>query len=94
MADAVARVTDLRVFHLEDIGPHYATTLRCWRENLFRNLDAVRALGCPEEFIRKWEFYLCYCEGGFTEQVIGDVQILLTKPLARPEPIAPPLGQS
>jgi len=43
MSGAVARATDLRLFHLDDIGPHYATTLRLWRENLFRNLEGVRA---------------------------------------------------
>ena len=84
MSDALARVADMRIFHLEDIGPHYATTLKRWRENLFANLDRVRALGYPEEFIRMWEFYFCYCEAGFTERAIGDVQMLLVKPDARP----------
>jgi cyclopropane-fatty-acyl-phospholipid synthase len=74
----------LRLVHLDDIGPHYATTLRLWRENLFRNLAAVRALGYPEEFIRMWEFYLAYCEAGFAERALGDVQALLLKPEARP----------
>lgn len=92
MSDAVARVTDMRLYHLEDIGPHYATTLRRWRENLFANLDQVRALGYPEEFIRRWEFYFCYCEGGFAERALGDVQMLLVKPWARPQPIVPPLS--
>lgn len=92
MGDSIARVTDLRLYHLEDIGPHYATTLKLWRENMFANLDQVRALGYPDEFIRMWEFYFCYCEGGFTERAIGDVQMLLVKPLARPQPIVPPLA--
>ncbi len=84
ITDAVARVTDMRLVDLLDIGEHYATTLRCWRENLFANLERVRALGYPEEFIRMWEFYFCYCEGGFIERVIGDAQMLFIKPLARP----------
>ncbi len=87
MTDAITRTTDMRVFGLEDIGPHYATTLRHWRENFFARLDQVRALGYPEEFIRMWEFYLCYCEAGFTERAIGDVQMLLVKPEARPRPL-------
>jgi cyclopropane-fatty-acyl-phospholipid synthase len=91
MSDSIARASDMRLIHLEDIGPHYATTLRLWRENLFANLDQVRALGYPDAFIRMWEFYLCYCEGGFSERVLGDVQMLLVKPLARPEPVLPPL---
>ena len=51
----------------------------------------VRALGYPEEFIRMWEFYLCYSEGGFRERYIGDVQMLLTKPASRRAPILPRL---
>ncbi|MDH3310241.1 MAG: cyclopropane-fatty-acyl-phospholipid synthase family protein [Gammaproteobacteria bacterium] len=83
MANAVARATDLRIVHLEDIGPHYATTLRHWRENLYTNADAVRQLGVSEEFLRMWEFYLCYCEGGFAERALGDAQLLLAKPQNR-----------
>jgi cyclopropane-fatty-acyl-phospholipid synthase len=92
MTDAIARVTDLRLIHLEDIGAHYAITLRRWRERLFANLGEVRALGYPEEFIRMWEFYFCYCEGGFAECAVGDVQMLLVKPLARPQAIQPSLS--
>jgi cyclopropane-fatty-acyl-phospholipid synthase len=85
IADSVRRATDLKVSHLEDIGPHYATTLLRWRENFMARLAQVRALGYPESFIRMWEFYLCYCEGGFRERQIGDVQVLLTKPRCRVE---------
>jgi cyclopropane-fatty-acyl-phospholipid synthase len=83
VSEALARVTDMRIFNLEDITPHYATTLRMWRERFLQNLHRFRDLGYPESFIKMWEFYLCYCEGGFLERVIGDVQILLTKPLCR-----------
>ncbi|HET7201925.1 MAG TPA: cyclopropane-fatty-acyl-phospholipid synthase family protein [Steroidobacteraceae bacterium] len=83
IVDAVRRSTDLKLFHLEDIGPHYATTLLRWRENFMSRLDRVRALGYPESFIRMWEFYLCYCEGGFRERQVGDVHMLLTKPRCR-----------
>jgi len=88
IADSVARVTDLKFFNLEDIGPHYAPTLRLWRERFFANLRQVKALGYPESFVRLWEFYLCYCEGGFAERQLGDVQILLTKPDCRRAAIA------
>ncbi len=91
ISDAVARATDLRMVHLEDITTHYATTLRRWRENFFANLDQVKALGFPDAFIRMWEFYLCYCEGGFAERYLGDVQVLFTKPMCRREPILPAL---
>jgi len=90
MSGSIARVTDLNLVHLEDIGPHYATTLARWRENLFANVDRVRALGYPEDFIRMWEFYFCYCEAGFAERAIGDAQMLLAKPLARPAPLTAP----
>ena len=92
MSDAVARVTDMKLFHLEDIGPHYATTLAKWRENLASNLDRVRTAGYSDEFIRMWEFYFCYCEAGFLERAIGDVQMMLVKPGARPCPITPSLA--
>jgi len=87
MGDAVATATDLRLVHLEDITPHYARTLRTWRESFFENIGQVRALGYSETFIRMWEFYLCYCEAGFQERYLGDVQMLLAKPLWRGEPL-------
>ncbi|HVF34233.1 MAG TPA: cyclopropane-fatty-acyl-phospholipid synthase family protein [Candidatus Saccharimonadia bacterium] len=83
MMGALARVGDLKLFHLEDIGPSYAVTLHKWRERFHANLPAVRALGYPERFVRMWDYYLSYCEGGFVERSIGDVQMLLVKPDAR-----------
>jgi len=79
LAQAMADSSDLRIVHLEDIGPHYATTLARWRDNFFTNLDQVRALGYPESFCRMWEYYLSYCEAGFTERALGDVQMLLAR---------------
>ena len=70
---------DLRIVHLEDIGPHYATTLSRWRRNFFANIAGVRAMGYPETFNRMWEFYLRYCEAGFAEHALGDVQVLLAR---------------
>jgi cyclopropane-fatty-acyl-phospholipid synthase len=80
MLNSITKVSDMRLFDLEDIGPHYATTLRMWRENFFANIQQVRQLGYTEEFIKMWEFYLCYCEGGFEERALGDVHMLLAKP--------------
>jgi cyclopropane-fatty-acyl-phospholipid synthase len=80
MLTSITRASDLKLYDCEDIGPHYATTLRKWRESFFANIDAVRRLGYSEQFIRMWEFYLCYCEGGFAERVLGDVHLLLVKP--------------
>ena len=92
ISTAMTRSTDLRLFHLEEISPHYATTLRQWRERFQKNLPKVRELGFSEPFIRMWEYYLCYCEGGFQERYLGDVQMLLVKPFCRREPILPPIS--
>ncbi|GMG87250.1 SAM-dependent methyltransferase [Biformimicrobium ophioploci] len=83
MAEALTRVTDMRIFHLDDIGPHYARTLAAWRERFWGKVREIRDMGYPEEFLRMWDYYFCYCEGAFIERYIGDVQLLLTKPLAR-----------
>lgn len=79
LARAMADSSDLRIVHLEDIGPHYATTLARWRSNFLANLGMVFAMGYPETFTRMWEFYLCYCEAGFAEHALGDVQVLLAR---------------
>jgi cyclopropane-fatty-acyl-phospholipid synthase len=84
---AMAGATDLRVTHLEDLSPHYATTLARWRERLGESRDAVRRLGLPERFLRMWEYYLCYCEAGFAERATGVVQVLLAGPDARRAPV-------
>jgi cyclopropane-fatty-acyl-phospholipid synthase len=88
LSRSMTRASDFKIFHLEDIGPHYARTLRHWRERFFRNLGRVRELGYDQSFIRLWEYYLCYCEGGFLERQLGTVQMLLTRPGCRREPIS------
>ena len=80
MTDSVSRQTDMRLLDLEDIGLHYATTLKHWRRRFLAQLDEVRRQAYPESFIRMWEFYLCYCEGAFEERAISDVLILFSKP--------------
>lgn len=84
MSDTLTRVTDMRIVDLEDIGPHYATTLRRWHERFSDSIDEVRGMGFSEEFIRMWQYYLCYCEGAFMERAIGNVQMLMMRPDARP----------
>ncbi len=83
MQNSITRASDLRLLDLQDIGPHYAPTLAAWRHNFFEKIEQVRALGYSEAFIKMWEFYLCYCEGGFEERALGDVHLLLAKPDAR-----------
>ena len=77
---SVRRATPLVVVDVEDIGRHYAETLRRWRDNLAGRIDEVAALGLDERFRRLWEFYLCYCEGAFLERHISDVQMVLAMP--------------
>jgi len=80
IADHLARDTDMQMVHLRDITRDYATTLAHWRERFLSRLDDVRAMGFSEEFIRMWDYYLVYCEGGFRERVIGTVQLAFAKP--------------
>ncbi len=87
MAACVGRETDLRIFHSEDFGSHYAVTLAHWRRNFWKAIANVRALGFDERFIRTWHYYLCYCEAAFLERQVGVSQILLTKPDCHREPL-------
>ena len=77
---AKTRVSDLALVALEDFGDSYARTLAAWRERFLARLPQVRALGFDERFIRLWEFYLAYCEGGFRERSIGVAHLLFAKP--------------
>ena len=79
IADQLARNTDMQMVHLRDITEDYAITLAHWRERFLSRLEDVRAMGFSEEFIRMWEYYLVYCEGGFRERVIGTVQLAFAK---------------
>ena len=90
MASSIAKITDMKMFHLEDIGPHYATTLRHWRQRFFNNVEQIKSHGYSDIFTRMWDFYLCYCEGAFIERAIGTVQMLLIKPDCRCKPVQLP----
>lgn len=83
MLESKSRSTDLALVHLEDFGSSYARTLQAWRERFMARLPEVRAQGFDERFVRMWEFYLAYCEGGFRERSIGVAQLLLAKPGSR-----------
>ena len=85
---SLARRTDLRPVALDDLTPHYARTLACWRERFRTAWPELRALGYDERFRRLWNLYLAYCEAGFRERRIGDVQLLLAKPAFRGEAVA------
>ena len=83
MIGAAARASGLRAIHVEDLTPHYAETLRRWQRRMAENLPRMRALGLSERFLRMWDFYLRYCEGGFEERQIGLVQMVFEQPDAR-----------
>lgn len=76
---AAANRAGLRVAAREEIGHHYATTLAKWRARLHENRRPIEALGYEEPLFRSWDLYLSYCEAGFAEGRIGDVQLLLEK---------------
>lgn len=84
MLASKTRSSDLALIALEDFGLSYARTLQAWRERFLAQLPAVRAQGFDERFIRLWEFYLAYCEGGFRERSIGVSHLVLAKPGWRP----------
>lgn len=80
IAHDLARRTDLQLVHLHDITASYVATLRNWRERFGANAPALAGLGYDERFRRLWTLYLAYCEAGFAERRIRDVQLLLAKP--------------
>jgi cyclopropane-fatty-acyl-phospholipid synthase len=79
----LARHTDLQLSHLQDLTANYVLTLRRWREQFLAHVGELAALGYDEAFQRLWTFYLAYCEAGFAERRICDVQLVLTKPACR-----------
>jgi cyclopropane-fatty-acyl-phospholipid synthase len=80
LADAASRQARFQWLRLEDLAPHYARTLACWRENFNARLGAIRELGTPERLIRIWQYYFAYCEAAFLERAAGVSQIVLQRP--------------
>jgi cyclopropane-fatty-acyl-phospholipid synthase len=76
----VARRTDLQTVDLHDLTASYVTTLHRWREKFLAHTDELESLGYDDSFRRLWTLYLAYCEAGFAERRICDVQLLLAKP--------------
>lgn len=87
LLDTASRRTALNLVHLEDFGVDYAITLGHWRDNLRQARGTLADLGYDETFQRLWEFYLCYCQGGFEERAIGVAQLLWAAPQARRAPL-------
>lgn len=80
IAASVARTDDLRIVDVEDLGPHYAETLRRWGRNFDDHASEITGLGFDERFRRLWRLYLGYCEAAFDERHISDVQMVLARP--------------
>lgn len=88
LISASAKSGAFNLVQLEDIGAHYVPTLQAWRKNVTHALTAIAALGYPPDFLRLWEFYLSYCEGGFSERSLSNIQMLLAKSGWRSPPVA------
>ena len=70
-------LTDMKIDDLERIGPHYATTLNLWNKNFNKNIEEIKNLGFDQYFINLWNYYFSYCEAGFANGTIDDVQLVL-----------------
>lgn len=77
--ETLAAHTTLRVTRQRELRPHYARTLRLWRERFCANWPQIHALGFDETFRRMWEFYLAYAEAGFRAGYLGVSQLQLTR---------------
>lgn len=80
IGDLLMSETDMRTIHADDITPHYSETLRIWRERFNDSWERLEAKGYDRRFRRLWNFYLAFCEAGFRERRIRDLQVLFAKP--------------
>jgi cyclopropane-fatty-acyl-phospholipid synthase len=80
LAHAAARHSALGIYGVDEIGEHYAETLRRWRERVHAHLAEIRELGYDERFERTWDFYLAFCEAAFRTRWLRDAQLLLARP--------------
>lgn len=80
LLQAAARNSQLVLEDLQNIGPHYARTLRLWRERFLQSWDDLRGLGYDERFRRAWVYYLSYCEAAFATRNLADLQLVMTRP--------------
>jgi len=77
---SVNRTGDLTMVDLKDIGLDYAKTLKLWFDSFNANLSKVKSLGFDDAFIRKWNYYLCYCEAAFAMRNINVMQLVYVRP--------------
>ncbi len=79
LCNALSKNSRLMVEDVENIGVHYATTLREWRSRFQQNTEKIEQLGFDEQFFRIWDYYFSYCEAGFSMRTLGTLQIVLTR---------------
>ena len=79
ICDLVKNNTNMYMKQLSDYRIDYARTLNAWRGTFLANREAIQSLGFSDDFIRLWDYYFCYCEGGFRESAIGLAHIQLIK---------------
>jgi len=95
IAHHVSANTDMQIIGLEDITRDYALTIEHWRSNFLAQSRDIQGQGFTSEFMRMWDYYLAYCQGGFMERVIHTAQILMAKPMFRDTPrVGLPMGHS
>ncbi len=80
ITDAMTRNSKLIIEDIENIGPHYAQTLKAWRENFIAAEDRIRAMKFDDVFIRKWLYYFSYCEAAFAMRSLNDLHLVITRP--------------
>jgi len=78
--NSINRTGDMTLVDLKDIGLDYAKTLKLWFDTFNANLNKIRSLGFDETFIRKWNYYLCYCEAAFAMRNINVMQLVYARP--------------
>ncbi len=80
LTNAMTRDSSLMIERAENIGIHYARTLREWRQVFLANIDSIRGMGFDDRFCRMWDYYLRYCEAGFESRLLGTMHLMLTRP--------------
>ncbi len=70
----------MTLYDLEDMGLDYAKTLSLWYDEFMDKKNEVLKQGFDEAFIRKWQYYLKYCEAAFAMQHISVVQAVYSRP--------------
>lgn len=91
---SASKAGNLRLVHVDDYTPDYATTVARWKETFLARQSEVRQLGFSDEFMRTWMYYLCYCEALFAERYISLLQIEWAKPDAPERPRPQPSGST